>query len=296
MVEHSCPVHSRAAAPAGGHASAMRHFVVLALVMVLLMAKQAGAQGATQQVRLQSTASDRAVLTARLHRPNTRGPVPAVVLMHGCGGWQPEVLASLEAYARFISSNGFVVLNLDSFSTRNRAGGRVCGSLGELSRARDYRTHDAFAALQFLRNQSFVDAENVFLVGQSNGGSVALISALSRTASRFGGEGFRGVVALYPWCGAAGGTRLDLHSPVLVLGGGRDDWVPPDQCSRFRGRGQELSVTIYPHAAHSFDLRIPIQRYMGNLVGYNPQAAAATRTEMLAFFRRHIADGRTAMR
>ncbi|MCC5989426.1 MAG: dienelactone hydrolase family protein [Pararhodobacter sp.] len=266
------------------------------MVMSLLVAKQASAQGASQQIRLQSTASDRAVLTARLHRPNTRGTAPAVVLMHGCGGWQPEVLASLEDYARFLSGNGFVVLNLDSFSARNRAGGRVCGSLGELSRAREYRTHDAFAALHFLRSQSFVDANNVFLVGQSNGGSVALISALSRTASRFGGEGFRGVVALYPWCGAAGGTRLDLHSPVLVLGGGQDDWVPPDQCSRFRGRGQELSVRIYPHAAHSYDLRIPVQRYLGNLVGYNPQAAAATRTEMLAFFRRHIADTRTATR
>ncbi|WP_162300790.1 dienelactone hydrolase family protein [Alkalilacustris brevis] len=270
--------------------------MVLAMVLSLLVAKQASAQGASQQVRLQTTASDRAVLNARLHRPNARGPAPAVVLMHGCGGWQPEVLASLEEYARFLSGNGFVVLNVDSFGTRNRAGGRVCGSLGELSRARDYRTHDAFAALRFLRHQTFVDADNIFLVGQSNGGSVALISALSRTASRFGGEGFRGVVALYPWCGAAGGTRLDLHSPVLVLGGGQDNWVPPDQCRRFSGNGQEVAVKVYPNAAHSYDLRIPIQRYMGNLIGYNPQAASATRTEMLTFFRRHLADGRTAAR
>lgn len=261
-----------------------------------LLAPALPAQGQTpQQVRFQSAAPDRAQLTGRLHRPSGRRPAPAIVLMHGCGGWQPEVLASLESYAQHFRANGFVVLNLDSFGGRGNAGGRVCGSLGELARARDYRTHDAFSALNFLRAQDFVDGENVFLVGQSNGGSVALISALSRTVDRFG-AGFRGVVALYPWCGAAGSSRLNLHSPLLVLGGELDDWVPPRDCTRFRSSGPEVTVRVYPHAAHSYDVRIPVHRYMGNLVGYNPQAASDTRAQMLAFFRRHAGDTQIALR
>ncbi len=279
-----------------GFVPKLKALLSAALLALLPMVTSAAAQSAPETVRFQSIAPDRAVLTGRLHRPARTGPAPAVVLMHGCGGWQPEVLATLDTYARFLTANGFVVLNLDSFGTRNLAGGRVCSSLGELRRARSYRTQDAFTALAFLRHQRFVDGENIFLVGQSNGGSVALLSALNSTVRRNGDQGFRGVVALYPWCGATGGRRLDLHSPLLVLGGGRDDWVPIRDCTRFVGRGQELSVRVFPNAAHSFDLRIPVQRYMGNLVGYNPQAAAASRNEMLAFFQRHSADRRLAAR
>lgn len=278
------------------------HQVGMARAMVMLACLLIGAtitkpgHASPTEVRFQSSASDRAVLSARLHRPSARGAAPAIVFMHGCGGWQPEVLRALEGYAAYFSSQGFVVLNVDSFGGRNLTGGRVCSSLRELARARDYRAHDAFAALHFLRQQSFVDASSIFLVGQSNGGSVALISSLSRTVNRFGGHGFRGVVALYPWCGATGSNRLDLYSPLLVLGGARDDWVPPHECRRFRSNGQELSVRIFQNAAHSYDLRIPVQRYLGNLVGYNPQAAAETRAEMLGFFRRHIRDPQIAMR
>ena len=265
-------------------------------VFLVLIATQVRAQQTPELVRFQSMSPDRAELTARLHLPRTSQPAPAVVLMHGCGGWQPEVLAALEHYALFLVRSGYVVLNLDSFGSRNRVGGRVCGSLGELTRARSYRTYDAFTALDFLRRQPFIDSQNIFLVGQSNGGSVALISALTKTTDRFGGNGFRGIVALYPWCGAAGGTRLDLHSPLLVLGGAMDDWVPPHKCQRFKARGQELTVMVYENAAHSYDLRIPMQRYLGNLVGYNPKAAADTRTQMLAFFQRQQADQRLVMR
>jgi dienelactone hydrolase len=268
----------------------------VALMIILPNITFAQAKRGVETVRFQSFAPDRAEIGGRLHRPSKRGVAPAVILMHGCGGWQPEVLASLEDYGRFLSANGFVVLNLDSFSSRKRTGGRVCSSLNELERARNYRTQDAFAALDFLRRQTFVDGENIFLVGQSNGGSVALLASLKRTVTRHGDSGFRGVVALYPWCGATGGRRLDLHSPLLVLGGGQDDWVPIHDCTRFVGQGQELSVRVFPNAAHSYDLRIPVQRYLGNLVGYNPQAASGTRTEMLAFFRRHTKDTRLAMR
>jgi dienelactone hydrolase len=275
--------------------SSLQAMLVAGLVVLSFWPAQANA--APQEVRIQTGGGDRAALTGRLHRPNSRSVAPAVVLMHGCGGWQPEVLASLENYARFLSSNGFVVLNLDSFGPRGNAGGVVCGSTRELARARDYRTRDAFTALAFLRAQNFVDSDNVFLVGQSNGGSVALISSLRQTVRRYGGQGFRGVVALYPWCGATGSSRLDLHSPVLVLGGGRDDWVPPRDCTRFRGNnGHEVSVKVFPNAAHSYDLRIPVQRYLGNLVGYNPNATASTRVEMLSFFQRHSIDRQAAMR
>lgn len=229
------------------------------------------------------------MLTGDLYIPSGNGPKPAVVLMHGCGGWQPSVMSALDQHAEFLKQQGFVVLNLDSFGPRDLTGGTVCESLNRLSSARTYRSYDAFDALRFLQAQSFVDSDNVFLMGQSNGGSVALNAASRRGPSRYGqNHPFRAVVAFYPWCGTYGTTRFSLSSPLLILGGGQDDWVPPADCQRFRATGADLEVKVYENAAHSFDIRIPVQRYQGNLVGYNPSAAADSRQQMLAFFRNHM--------
>lgn len=208
--------------------------------------------------------------------------------MHGCGGWQPAVLRGLEDYAAFFVSNGFVVLNLDSFGPRGKAGGTVCFSHGQLAQARKYRTRDAFDALDFLRRQTFVDPENIFLIGQSNGGSVAMLAATEANQ-----PSFRGAVALYPWCGATGSHRLQLGAPLLILGGARDDWVPPRECRYLAANGAELRVKVYRDAAHSFDIPVPVQRYLGKRIGFNRSAAEDSRKEMVRFFCRHRASTRS---
>lgn len=225
-------------------------------------------------------------LTADLVRPEGAGPFPAVVLMHGCGGLQSAVRHALGQHAAFLRDHGFVVLTLDSFGPRGNAGGAVCSSFDRLREARDYRTHDAFDALRFLQGKDFVDESRIFLVGQSNGGSVALNAAAAGAAKRYnrGARGFAGVVAYYPWCGTLGTTRLSLEAPLMVFGGGRDDWVPADDCGRFRATGAGLEVKIYPTAAHSFDLLAPEHRYLGKLVGYDRAATEDSRQRMLAFF------------
>lgn len=229
-------------------------------------------------------------LAAEISRPDGRGPFPAVVLMHGCGGWQAAVRHSLRQHVAFLRDNGFVVLSLDSFGPRGLSGGVVCTSFKRLREARDYRTHDAFDALRYLQAQDFVDPEHVFLIGQSNGGSVAIKAAEASAAARYsrGGAAFRAVVAYYPWCGTPGTDRLALGAPLMIFGGGRDDWVPPDKCRRFRATGADLAVKIYPAAAHSFDLLAPEHRYLGKLVGFNRPATEDSRRRLLAFFRSNI--------
>lgn len=233
-------------------------------------------------------------LAAEVVRPEGKGPFPAVVFMHGCGGWQSAVRHSLRQHAKYLRDNGFAVLSLDSFGPRGNAGGTVCASFKHLREARNYRTYDAFDALRYLQAQDFVDPDSIFLVGQSNGGSVAINAAEADAAAKYnrGGAAFRAVAAYYPWCGTLGTTRMSLGSPLLIFGGGRDDWVPPDECRRFRATGAKLEVTIYPSAAHSFDLLAPEHRYLGKLVGYNRQATEDSRRRMLAFFVAHLGDRR----
>lgn len=248
------------------------------------------AVAATEQVVIQSSVHRNVVLQGHLHRPSAKGRAPAVVLMHGCGGWQPAVLKGLQDYAKFLTASGFVVLNLDSFGVRRKTGGVVCQSFESLADARRYRTNDAFDGLRFLRAQTFVDPDNIFLIGQSNGGSVAMISATVEARGRHmkTSPGFKGIVALYPWCGATGSRRPNLDTPLLILGGAKDDWVPPRDCQRMTSRGAALSVKVYQNAAHSFDVPVPVHRYLGNLVGYSPNAASDAKSEILAFFKSNI--------
>jgi dienelactone hydrolase len=269
------------------------HALIGSILAWLFTVAGAGAVAASEtEVHIASSAPG-VVLAGRLHRPSAQGPSPAIILMHGCGGWQPAVLRGLKDHAAFFVRNGFVVLNLDSFGPRGNAGGTVCTSYSQLAQARKYRTRDAFDALDFLRRQTFVDPENIFLIGQSNGGSVAILAVTEANQ-----PSFRGAVALYPWCGATGSRQLQLAAPLLILGGARDDWVPPRECQHLAANGAELRVKVYQNAAHSFDIPIPVQRYLGKRIGFNRSAAEDSRKEMVRFFRRHVTDrqGTAALR
>jgi dienelactone hydrolase len=256
----------------------------LVMGMVLLGTAQASEQVSFEATRSQS--ADKVTLRAELSRPEGQGPFPAVVLMHGCGGWQPAVRYTMSRYAAHLVGNGFVVLSVDSFGPRHRGGGKVCESFDQLAQARDYRTYDAHDALRYLQSQSYVEGGNVFLMGQSNGGSVAIKVAQGDGPhdQPNGTDGYRGVVAFYPWCGAFNGRTVQLKTPLLVFGGGQDDWVPISECKDVRSTGAEMQLIVYPNAAHSFDLDISLQRYLGKLVGRDAQAANDSRDRMLTFF------------
>lgn len=264
-----------------------RRLVAWACGILLTFSTFAVAQAASL-VRFQapSPALPGGHLQGELTRPAGAGPSPAVVLMHGCAGWQGGVRHALRSHARLLAEQGFVVLSLDSFGPRGTGNGELCASNERLREALSYRTHDAFAALRYLRTLPFVDRERIFLVGQSNGGSVALLAAEYGAARRFNGPapGFAGVVALYPWCGALGSTDFRLEAPALVLVGGQDDWTPPDECLRFRSTGEAVETRLFENAAHSFDVLAPRHRYRGYLLGYDHEATVESRRLMVAFF------------
>ncbi len=244
-------------------------------------------------------APHRVLLQGELYVPIGMGPFPAVILMHGCSGWVPSVHHTLQDYASALRRRGFVVLNLDSFGPRHYSADEMCASNERLREALNYRTADAFDALRYLDALPIVDARNVFLVGQSNGGSVAMKAAQASAAQRHeksGHPGFRAVVAFYPWCGLfAGGIKL--AAPLQVFSGEKDEWVSARECATVRASGADYRIKLYPNAVHSFDLDIPVQRYADYLVGRDPQAAADSRQRMFAHFQQHLtADQRSALR
>ncbi len=230
-----------------------------------------------------------ATLDSTMHKPTGNGPFPTVVLMHGCSGLDSGVSQGLKSHANFLVENGYAALILDSFTSRGKSGGIVCTSHSEQGSAREYRKIDAYNALRYLKSLPYVDGKNIFLMGQSNGGSVALkVASLEQYPEMPIDLYFNAVVAYYPWCLALTGGKL--RSPVLVMGGDKDDWTSLARCedaiSRNREMGKPYEVIRYENAHHSFDLFIPIQSYKGYTVGGNAKARKKSKRQMLKWFER----------
>ena len=191
-----------------------------------------------------------------LYRPAGAGPFPAVVLLHGCSGlWgrNQEPTASHAFWARHLRDHGFVALLLDSFGPRGET--EICTQQQRRVRPGRERVEDAWAAQRWLADTAFVDAERIFVLGWSNGGTTALHAALRRPPA--GSPGFRAAVAFYPGCGAlakAGPYRP--AAPVLIQAGQVDDWTPAADCEALARSAPALpgvEIDVYPDAHHAFD-------------------------------------------
>lgn len=135
-----------------------------------------------------------------LYRPAGDGPFPAVVVMHGSGGfWSNDnpangMLNHLQEWGTLLQSNGYLALFIDSYTPRGIPGDfkkkRPCFDAAwddALCSPAYERTKDAYAALAWLRNTANnvpVVANRIGLLGFSQGGETALASVVSSTVSR----------------------------------------------------------------------------------------------------------------
>lgn len=226
--------------------------------------------------------------------PSGPGPFPAVILMHGCNGLGRATAQGMAHHVGHLLESGFITLVVDSFTARGID--TTCTSNRKMAEATLYRQFDALHAMFFLREQVFVDPENIFLVGLSQGGSVVAKLAgdrLSSIARKVMLEEnptepwFRAIVAYYPWCPL---VPKRLETPLLVLVGELDDWTPSLMCFWHKAvvRGAPYEAVIYDGAHHSFDLPIPVQSFAGHTVGGHPEAALQSRRRMVDWFRDHM--------
>ena len=189
-----------------------------------------------------------------LAKPDGNGPFPAVVGLHGCNGLHE---AAVQSASEHLVSWGYVALLVDSYTTRSID--HTCTPEKYKAEQSNIfkRTFDAYGALLFLARQPFVNARRVAVVGSSQGGTVALSVVEERTFDLFVNPdnlAFRGAVALYPWCIAAGARPA---IPTLILVGELDDWTPAKDCVRkvahWGSAGPPIELVTYPGAYHDFD-------------------------------------------
>ena len=249
-----------------------------AVVTALLIGSAGQSPAATPEsvatiAELETPVASAHPLHGLLRQPAAKGPLPAVVLLHGCNGNWKELD---ERWGRLIAAWGYVTLTLDSFGPRGLQDRCAGGATVDMAR-------DAYRALDFLVKQPFVDSTRVAALGFSQGGWLALFSVERGIVEKISPNKFRSAVAFYPPCLGVGG---DMTVPTLILIGELDDWTLAQECrnlaeghddfgvSRQRRDGIPIRLIVYPGAYHSFDdpgLREAMQ-YLGHRLEYSQQA------------------------
>jgi dienelactone hydrolase len=172
-------------------------FVLVPLVLTLTVAMAWGQTfGGPETVVVHSGS---ATLHALLWRPQGRGPFPAILLNHGSGRTR-EDLERLGPYERnaenlgpVFARHGYVFLYLfrrgvglstdqgvnavDLMNSEFAAHGQDARNALQLQLLENREMTDALSGLKFLRALPYVDAQDVALIGQSFGGSLAVLLA-----------------------------------------------------------------------------------------------------------------------
>jgi len=237
--------------------------------------------GAVEERRAQAA---QGVLPVTLYRPAGAGPFPFVVLLHGCGGLthQASWTQWVRPWADLFRAHGIGTAVVDSFGPRGVD--QVC--TGDVAAWAVRRADDAYSVRAWLAAQPDVDAQHIAVMGMSNGGRTVL-AALRTTLRR--PAPFAAGVALYPGC------QTDVSStfaaPLLVLIGHADTVTPAHFCEQMHAAqpasAPELRLVIYPRGPHTFDMHLPDRTVLGMRLGYDPQADADARRQVMDFLAAH---------
>jgi dienelactone hydrolase len=216
-----------------------------------------------------------------LAQPAARRHAPAVLILHGCEGFDAHYRAIADGFAR--AGYAAVALADSENACKNRSGSRI-----EARRAR--------AVLDWMHAQSWLDGERIALDGYSMG-AIATLDLIDSEHGTPAPHGVRGAVAYYPNC--ARRRAADLRTPLLVLDGSADTVTPAEPCRALAAGSSAITIRTYPGATHAFDVDEPARTFRGSRLAYDPAAARDAAARTLAFLARVLdrpADHRGSVR
>ena len=225
------------------------------------------------------------MLKGILNKPQGQGPFPAVVILHGCSGIE-GMKKYLHIWAQRLASWGYVSLMVDSFGPRGESD--ICDGNRVFLIPPNVRAQDAHDAKSYLVELSFVNRNQIALMGWSHGGWTVLFTIDETVSIQNRGDPFRSAIAFYPYCS----TYLrNLDAPLLILIGELDDWCPAGMCQMRMPSGtttHEVTLKIYPQATHCFDFEGIDTSKEGNRLLYNPEAANDAIEQVKQFLAKYV--------
>lgn len=216
--------------------------------------------------------------------PQGDGPFPAVVLLHGCAGLQPNNFR----WARFLNRHGYLTLILDSFGPRSLV--RNCSQDLETKTLFNRRL-DTIGARAYLASRPDVDQKRIGLMGWSQGATLALRLVGQRSVRAQ--ERFEAAVAFYPYCT----PDAKISKPTLIMIGDADDWSPASLCRELVDRAEAtglINLIVYPRAFHAFDIvelfdGVVIQGPLGDhWIKYDPRAYQDSMFQVRSFLLQNL--------
>lgn len=176
---------------------------------------------------------------------------PTVLYMHACTGRGSQD----EFWARTLADAGYAVVMPDSFARQYRRANcdPFTQTVGGFPQATDFRQEEIAFAMDRLREQPWVDARNLFLMGHSEGGLAAAL---------WPSPGFKGVIisgwmCTYRTHPAYDGLRTPLQTPVLAIEFETDPWFEntpaSGSCGPLLARRPRSRLLTLPGRGHHTD-------------------------------------------
>lgn len=196
---------------------------------------------------------------AILYTPESKGPFPAIIVIHewwGLNDWVKEQASKL-------ADQGYTALAIDLYrgkvATTPEEAHEIMRGVPE-----DRAARDLHAAFDFLQSQPGVKKDRIGAIGWCMGGGYSLDVALQEPT-------LAADVINYGHLAADKDTLKKINAPVLGFFGAQDRGIPPEDVKKFeqnlKDLGKSAEVHIYPDAGHAFE-------NSNNKDGYRPADAA----------------------
>jgi len=176
--------------------------------------------------------------------------IPLIIGVAGSKDWSSHHLEYIDMYQNM----GIATFELHSFKSREIKS--TVGSQVKVTTA--MMILDSYRIFEKLSNHPNIDKNKVAITGWSLGGGVTLFSAWKPLKDAINKDlKFAAHLSYYPPCIVEPNTLDFSDSPIHLLVGELDDWVPADACVdlalKMKDKGADIEVTVYEGSHHSFD-------------------------------------------
>jgi dienelactone hydrolase len=252
---------------------------ILALFIALGLALAAGAAARAANLLVVPATATTPPIPVYVVRPPGTGPFPAVLLLHGCGGFDGYLAVGADRLA----AKGYVGVALDTLAPHGMT--TACDGPSDGDEAGSAR-----ATLAWLRKQPYVMPDRLGVIGFSMGADATL--ALIDTPGSPVPPGLRAAAIYYPSCDNRDGL---INVPLAIFDGDADKVTPVANCTSMAhaaaASGKPVTITTYPGATHGFDVPGPDRMFFGQPIRYDPAASADAARQVLALLQKYVGPG-----